>query len=139
MTTRGHAWTGRGSPHLIPMRAALILSVVLAAAPLSASAQHWTPEPVPGAGMADQHRWEMERLRAEADRQAAFAARQQLETELALMRLEAARRPALPAAPQNSLPGSLPGGLPVGVTIGSTPRPGETSQIDAWLDRAPRR
>lgn len=123
--------------------ASLIIVVALSLAPVAATAQTWTHNPHPGqnparnpgASMAEQHRWEMERLRAEADRQAAFAARQQLETQLALMRLEAARQ-ASPAPVSIARTAGATPPFPAQAGPTSQTRIGAASQIDAWLDRA---
>lgn len=131
------------------MNRPLILAAIVAFLPVAALAQTYPPHgapygrPYPGgvpAAIADQHRYENERLRDQAQASAAFAAQQRTETRLRRLEIEAARAPVYPAT--------------------ATPRPlyspeqeralGETAagrraqtadgvgQIDDWLDRAPR-
>lgn len=123
------------------VRAILALSL-LAVAPVAAQTQ--TGQPRPGAPaldphryQADQHRFEMERLRAQADQRAAFARRLELETRLNRQRIEAARRPE----PVQSLP--LPAlrtpeqerALRLSATGRRRAVSADVGQIDAWLDR----
>lgn len=85
--------------------------------------------PYPGATPLEQHRYENQRLRAEADRREAEARLHQLETQSRLREVEAARQPPLyvepyrpPATPEQARARRQ------AVTAG-------TSQIDSWLDR----
>jgi len=55
--------------------------------------------PYPGATPLDQHRYETQRLRAEADRRESEARLYQLETQTRLREVEAARQPPLPVEP----------------------------------------
>ena len=75
---------------------ALFVLTALAIAPAAARAQTWQPgagEPAidPHRYQADQHRLEMERLRARAEQREAFAGQLELETRLNRQRIEAAR------------------------------------------------
>ena len=102
--------------------------------------------PYPGgapAAIADQHRYETERLRALTQASADLAARQQIESQLRLRDLEAARANA--AAPRTAQPvPSRPLYRPEQERVlreTTTARGRTTSQglaqIDAWLDRKP--
>ena len=105
------------------------------AAPAAAQVAPW-----PGATPLEQHRYETERLRAEADRRQAEARLYQLESQARLREIEAARQPPLYVSSDDR-----PLGTPEQeraareaatmrrrtVTAGAT-------QIDDWLDR-PRR
>ena len=69
--------------------ALISLTLALSALPASATAQSWTPPDRhdPAVSTADQHRWEIERLRALSDANEALARRQRLETRLTLLEL----------------------------------------------------
>jgi hypothetical protein len=81
------------------MRGLLILTTLAAVAATSASAQTWRPyqppsAPSPGgsaAAIADQHRYENDRLRNQAQANATLARQQQLETQIRRQQIEAAR------------------------------------------------
>lgn len=91
------------------------------------------------ATIGEVHRYEMDRLRGVADANAALARQQNLQTQLTLQQLQAARRPT-PAQPEAYRPLRS-------VEVEREAREGandrrETvvsgvTQIDAWLDRAP--
>jgi hypothetical protein len=116
------------------MRALIVLALLIAA-PASAQVQPWRG-PYPTVG--EQHRWEMDRLRYQADAQAAHARQLQLESRLTVLELQAARQPALvpppayralrsPSEERALRESAAVRGRSVGSTVG---------QIDAWLDRA---
>jgi len=129
------------------MRQMLILAAVIATAtPAMASpavAQVGYPY-VPGYAapvtVGEQHRYEMDRLRSVADQNDALARRQQFDTRLTLMELEAARRPAIvDAAPYTPYAPTRTHDQQRALTQAQSQRR-ETivegvSQIDAWLDR----
>lgn len=88
------------------MRRILTLTALLAATATSVLAQTY-PQPgrpygaYPGgvpAAIADQHRYENDRLRAQSQSNADQARQQQVETQLRLRAIEAAREPAAPQA-----------------------------------------
>lgn len=123
------------------IRAIFALSL-FAVAPVAAQTQTWQPRPGapafdPHRYQADQHRFEMERLRAQADQRAAFARQLERETRLNRQRIEAARRPE----PVQSLP--LPAlrtpeqerALRLSATGRRRAVSADVGQIDAWLDR----
>ena len=129
------------------MRRLILITLMLAAAPLAANAQTWPgwpgPPPAgydPGSAIADQHRIEMDRLRNQAAEREALAQQQRLQTRLTLQRLEAARQPAVPSPPQTAyVPRTLEqereareaqAARREEMTRGVT-------EIDAWLDRRP--
>ena len=129
------------------MRRLILITLMLAAAPLAANAQTWPgwpgPPPPgydPGSAIADQHRIEMDRLRHQAAEREALAQQQRLQTRLTLQRLEAARQPALPSPPPTaSVPRTLEqereareaqAARREDMTRGVT-------EIDSWLDRRP--
>ncbi len=126
---------------MMVVRAILVLTL-LAAAPSVAQAQTWQPRPGapavdPHRHQADQHRLEMERLRAQAEQRAAFARQLELETGLNRQRLESARRP------EPVQPAPLPAlrspeeerALRRSASDRRRATSGEVGQIDAWLDR----
>ncbi|MEG1028558.1 MAG: hypothetical protein RSE34_00580, partial [Brevundimonas sp.] len=91
------------------MRRLILITLMLVAAPLAATAQTWPgwpgPPPAgydPGSAIADQHRYEMDRLRNQAADREALAQQQRLQTQLTIQRLEAARQPTPPLPPQTA-------------------------------------
>lgn len=125
------------------LTATALLPAVL---PVPTQAQAWLDPSRPGAtaqdpisSLADQHRFEMERLRALADQRETLARQQRLQTQLTLQRLEAARAPAPPPPPQTAY--ARPFDLaPVASAVGPTRLDATQSglaEIDAWLDRRP--
>ena len=129
------------------MRRLILITLMLAAAPLAANAQTWPgwsgPPPPgydPGSAIADQHRYEMDRLRNQAAEREALAQQQRLQTRLTLQRLEAARQPGLPSPPPTAyVPRTLEqerqareaqAARREDMTRGVT-------EIDSWLDRRP--
>ncbi len=116
----------------------IVLVIAVSLAPAGASAQShapWRP-----AGVADQHRYEMDRLRAVSERNEALARQQRMETWLTIQQLQAARQPAPYVEPPVRLLRS-PEEERAAREAAQARRRGlveETGQIDAWLDRAPR-
>lgn len=116
------------------------LAAQLAAVPVAA---RQVPAPWPGtwpgsaigATIGEQHRYEMERLRARSDEQEAFARSHALAARLTVLELQAARQPALPdpARPVSSLEDARAvrereAARRESIVAG-------VGQIDAWLDR----
>ncbi len=126
---------------MTPLRV-LISIGLFAATPAVAQAQTWQPRPGepaidPHRYQAEQHRLEMDRLRARADQREAFARRLELETRLNRQRIEAARRPEPDLTP---VPRALrsPEEERTLRRSAAERRRATTSamaQIDAWLDR----
>ncbi|MFC5372414.1 hypothetical protein ACFPIF_07625 [Brevundimonas faecalis] len=125
------------------LTATALLPAVLSA---PAQAQAWRNPSRPGSAardpisaIADQHRFEMERLRALADQREALARQQRLQTQLTLQRLEAARVPAPSPPPQTAY--ARPFDVaPVASAVGPTrldATQNGLAEIDAWLDRRP--
>ncbi len=129
------------------MRRLILLTVLLAAAPLAANAQTWPgwpgPPPPgydPGSAIADQHRIEMDRLRNQAAEREALAQQQRLQTQLTIQQLQAARQPAPPMPPQTAY-------APRTLEQERQAREAQdarreemvrgVTEIDAWLDRRP--
>lgn len=127
----------------LPILTTLLLTASVVAAP--ATAQTWRPyQPPYGAypggapgAIADQHRYENERLRNQAQANAALARQQQLETQIRRQGLEAARRRTDPGVPP-----PRPLYSPEqerALREGAQERRARTSagvgQIDDWLDR----
>lgn len=129
------------------MRRLILMTLMLAAAPLAAKAQTWPgwpgPPPPgysPGAAMADQHRYEMDRLRNQAAEREGLAQQQRLQTQLAIQQLQAARQPDLPSPPPTAF-------VPRTLEQERQAREAQTArreemtrgvtEIDAWLDRRP--
>ncbi|WP_292020255.1 MULTISPECIES: hypothetical protein [unclassified Brevundimonas] len=127
------------------MRMLLTLTTLLAAAATPVLAQTY---PLPGrpygaypggvpAAIADQHRYENDRLRAQAQSNADQARQQQIETQLRLRAIESARGSTAPSAlPPRPLYGPE---QERALRQSAAERRQETaqgvSQIDAWLDR----
>ena len=95
--------------------------------------------PFPGATPLDQHRYETQRLRAEADRREAEARLYRLEAQARLREVEAARQPPLYVEPYRPL------GTPEqeraareAATARRQSVTAGTTQIDSWLDRSRR-
>jgi len=113
------------------MIGALILVSALAAPAAAQVAPYANATPL------EQHRYEDQRLRAEAERRAAEARLHQLETQARLREVEAARQPPLyvepyrpPATPEQARAArEAATARRQAVTAGTT-------QIDSWLDRA---
>tara|TARA_R110002167_G_scaffold27139_6_gene92591 strand:- start:1590 stop:1976 length:387 start_codon:yes stop_codon:yes gene_type:complete len=123
-----------------------LLTVASVACALPAAAQV-APQPLPGQPVvapwsnpaaqaryqADQNRYEMERLRLEADQRDALARQQALEARLRVMELQAARQPT-PVQPY--VPRSTE--TPEQAQARREAVVSDMTQIDDWLDRAPR-
>ena len=96
----------------------------------------------PGATISEQHRYEMDRLRAHSDQQDALARQQRLDTRLTLMELQARRQPApVEIAPYYATQTPTleqQRARREAATIQSKTVLRGVSQIDAWLDRSPR-
>ena len=127
------------------MRGLLILTTLAAVAAASATAQTWRPyqppyAPYPGgaaAAIADQHRYENDRLRNQAQASAALARQQQFETQIRRQQIEAARQPSAPVlVPPRPLYSPEQERV---LREGAAERRARTSdgvnQIDDWLDR----
>lgn len=129
------------------MRRLILMTLMLAAAPLAANAQTWPgwpgpPPPgyAPGSAIADHHRIEMDRLRNQAAEREALAQQQRLQTRLTIQRLEAARQPALPSPPPTAY-------APRTLEQERQAREAQAArreemmrgvtEIDSWLDRRP--
>lgn len=127
---------------------AAALAVGLGGLAAPALAQVVPPHPFggayPGVSVGEQHRYEMDRLRARSDQQDALARQQRLDTRLTLMELQARRQPAPDVTPY-SAPITGPRSAEVqramreAVAIQSETTIRGVGQIDSWLDRAPRR
>lgn len=98
-------------------------------------------EPWPGASIGEQHRHEMQRLRANAEAQEALARQQRLEARLTVLGLQAARQsPPAPTAPWTPPAGSQDQERTAREAAAQRRLEAQTAvaQIDAWLYRAPR-
>ena len=122
---------------------ALAAVLLLAAAPVQAQIPPgWQPRPGAPAFdrnryQADQHRYEMERLRAQADQREAIARQQQMEARFNRQRIEAARQ-AEPLQPEPSPALRSPEEERTLRQSGEARRralAAGVGQIDAWLDR----
>lgn len=122
---------------------ALAAVLLLVAAPVHAQVpQTWQPRPGAPAFdqnryQADQHRLEMERLRLQADQREAFARRQETESRLARLRLEAARQPEplQPSSPRALRAPEAERALRRSAEQRRRALVNGVGQIDAWLDR----
>lgn len=127
------------------MKTVLILTGLIVCAAAPAAAQTWRQSQPPyaaypggaPAAIADQHRYETERLRNQAQANAALARQQALESRIERQRIEAARQiaapPAAAARPLYSAEQERT------LREGAAERRARTAQgmgqIDAWLDR----
>lgn len=128
------------------MRRLILTILLVAAAPLAANAQTWPgwPGPPPpgydrGSAIADQHRIEMDRLRNQAAEREALAQQQRLQTQLTILKLQAARQPTPPLPPPTAYirsPEQERQAREAQTTRREEMVRGVT-QIDAWLDRRP--
>ena len=129
------------------MRRLILMTLLLAAAPVATNAQTWPDWPGPpppgydpGSAIADQHRIEMDRLRNQAAEREALAQQQRLQTQLTIQQLQAARQPTPPLPPQTAY-------APRTLEQERQAREAQTArreemvrgaaEIDAWLDRRP--
>ena len=128
------------------MRRLILMTLLLAAAPVATNAQTWPgwpgPPPPgydPGSAIADQHRIEMDRLRNQAAEREALAQQQRLQTQLTIQQLQGARQPALPPQPPTAYVRSPEQERQA--REAQTARREEmvrgVTEIDAWLDRRP--
>ena len=119
----------------------LLLPLLILSLATPALAQTRPGEPFPQVSVGERHRYEMERLRAINDGQAALARQQALQTRLTVLELQAARQP--PPLPAPSLYVRSPEQERAARQAATTRREATqdaVSQIDDWLDRgrAPR-
>lgn len=123
-----------------------LIFLAFAFAAIGASAQAQTAPPYAGPGVdphryqADQHLYEIDRLRARADQREAFARQLQLETRLNRLEIEAARQPE-PVLPPAWRPLRSPDeerALRQSATQRRRDTTAGVTQIDAWLDRPAR-
>ncbi|HEY1224423.1 MAG TPA: hypothetical protein VGE54_04265 [Brevundimonas sp.] len=94
--------------------------------------------PYPGATPLDQHRYETQRLRAEADRREAEARLYQLETQTRLREVEAARQPPLHVEPYRPTTPEQARAAREAATARRQSVTAGATQIDSWLDRGRR-
>lgn len=115
-----------------------LIALTLFALPAPTLTQSWTPYGGgPVLSTADQHRWEIERLRARSDANEALARQQRLESRLAVLELQAARQPSV-QPPLYGRPLASPeverGRREGAERRGQAMREG-VAEIDSWLDR----
>ena len=123
------------------LRVFLALSLFVAA-PAAAQVQNWQPRAGelvvdPQRYQADQHRMELDRLRARADQRETFTRQLELETRLNRQQIEAARLPQPVLPPPQPALGS-PGeerACRGSASEHRTAMTREIGEIDAWLDR----
>lgn len=120
----------------------LLLPLLILSLATTAVAQTRPGEPYPQMSVGERHRYEMDRLRAINDSQAALARQQAIQTQMTLLQLEAARRPAPPLPAPTAYvrtPEQERAERPAATTRREATQEG-VSQIDDWLDRdrAPR-
>ncbi|MBI2260264.1 MAG: hypothetical protein HYU62_01160 [Caulobacterales bacterium] len=119
-----------------------LLAVAALAVASPTEVQSWPPGASvdPHRHQADQHRQEMQRLRARADQREAFARQLQLETRLNRLELEAARRPEPVQSPADRRLRSPAEERALREAAAQRRRAttADVTQIDAWLDRPAR-
>lgn len=120
----------------------VLLALALLAAPVAAQAQTWQPRagaPAvdPHRYQAHQHRFEMDRLRAQAEQREAFARQLEIETRLNRQRIEAARlpEPIQPPASRALRSPEQERALRQSASGRRAATVSDVGQIDAWLDR----
>lgn len=119
----------------------LLLPLLILSLATPALAQTRPGEPFPQMSVGDRHRYEMERLRAINDGQAALARQQALQTRLTVLELQAARQsPPLPAPSLYVRSPEQERAARQAATTRREATQDAVSQIDDWLDRgrAPR-
>ncbi len=94
--------------------------------------------PYPGATPLEQHRYESQRLRAEADRREAEARLYQLESQARLREVEASRQPPLHVEPYRPTTPEQARAAREAATARRQAVTAGTTQIDSWLDRSRR-
>lgn len=126
--------------HILTMRTLAAVLALLAVVPAGAQAQVYSGLNDP-ALTAERHRLANERARIQADQRAAFAQSQALNARLTLMELDARRQaqasPALPSYRPLYTP-EIERQSREAATTRRERQAASTSQIDSWLDRAPR-
>lgn len=124
------------------IRALIPMTFGLAVAAGAAQAQTAPVYPPAGgsahAWQADQHRYEIDRLRARADQREAFARQLQLETRLNRLEIQAARQPDLVEQPGTRALRSPEEERALRESAARRRRAATAGlgEIDAWLDRA---
>lgn len=118
----------------------LVLTLMVGAA--ASSAAQVAPYPrygMPGANAGGSQRYEMERLRQQAQETETLARQQSLETRLTLMELQSRRQPASPAESPSPVLRSLERerASREAATVRRQSTVQGVSQIDSWLDRQP--
>ncbi len=99
---------------------ALAVAVIALAGPVSAQVYPYSPAGRPDLTTGDIHRYEMDRLRNQADRNQDLAQSQSAQTRATIQSLQSRRQPPLDLPEARS-----------GAVVRST------TQIDTWLDRRP--
>lgn len=135
-------------PTFNPMKRFVISSAVVgltfaAAAPTVAQVSTYPRYGVPGVGGAgDIQRYEMERLRQQAQESETLARQQSLQTRLTLMEMQARRQAAPATVPDSASPVLRSLERERAAREAATVRRQSTTegvgQIDSWLDRQPR-
>jgi hypothetical protein len=104
------------------------------AAPLTPPLVPFALQNQPNVTVGDIHRYEMDRLRAQADANQALARSQSARTRATLQTLQAQRQPPL-VVPEVNRPMTVEQARRAREAAEARGR--QTGQIDAWLDRAP--
>ena len=119
----------------------LVLPLLLSLAAATPAVAQVAPYPGygPGVTTGDVHRYEMDRLRNQADQRDALARQQSLDTRLTVLELQARRvQPPAPAyAPQPLRTVEQERSARETATARRETTTRGVGQIDAWLDRAP--
>ena len=122
----------------MPRSIPFALAVIALAGPVSAQVHPYAPYGQPGLTTGDIHRYEMDRLRNQADRNQALAQSQSAQTRATIQQLQARRQAPLDL-PDTRRPLTLEEArqarLAAEVRSGAVMR--STTQIDSWLDRRP--
>lgn len=125
---------------LFAAAAVLIVALPSGAALAQVAPYPQVPAPYlqPNVTTGDIHRYEMDRLRAQADQNQALAQSQTLQTQLTLQSLQAQRQPPLVTQPTRrplSLDEARQQRQAIETRSGAATH--ATGQIDSWLDRRP--
>lgn len=121
-----------------PLSALPPLLMTLLATPALAQVTPWPLQNRPDVTTGDIHRYEMDRVRSQADASEALARSQALGARLTVQELQARRQPPL-VTPETSRPLTLDQARRAreATEARTSTMTRSTSQIDAWLDRRP--
>lgn len=123
---------------VIAITLAVALALALAGTVAQAQVAPYPLQARPGLTTGDIHRYEMDRLRSQADQSQALARSQSLQTQMTIQQLQARRQPPLTASePARPLTLEEARQAREATQARSAAATRSMSQIDDWLDRRP--